>query len=111
MPLLEDANEEQSYSIKIEVRVQETGALADDADVTAVSWSLQDPDGNIINSRDSVAASAVASQTVTLTGDDLAVIDQTKLKEMRIFTAIATVAGNPWGMEDKFYIKNMLKVT
>jgi len=111
MPLLEDAKEEQSYPIKVEIRVQETGALADDADVSAVTWTLQDRDGNVINLRSDVAASAVASQTITLTGNDLAITDQTKVKELRIFTALATVAGNPWGNEDKFYVKNMLKVT
>ena len=111
MPLLEDAKEEQSYPIKIEIRIQETGELADDSDVSAVSWTLQDAEGNIINSREDVAGSAVASQTITLTGDDLAMVDQTKRKELRVFTAIATVDSNPWANEDKFYIQNMLKVT
>ena len=111
MPLLEDAQEEQSYGVKVEIRIQETGELADDSDVSAVSWSLQDADGNIINERSAEAGAAVASQTITLTGDDLALTAQTSRKELRIFTALATVDSKPWGMQEKFYIENMLKVT
>jgi hypothetical protein len=110
MSLLEQAEQEQSYPIKVEIRIRETGELAADVDVTAVTWSLQYPDNTYVNSRSGVAASAVASQTIVLSGDDLPILDETKEKEILYFTAQATVDGNPWAMQDSFYVKNLRRI-
>ena len=111
MPLLRDAEQEQSYPILVEWRVQETGELAEDSDVSEVKWTLVDRDNNVINSRQNVAASAVASQTITLTGDDLPIADEANQKEMLIFTAIATIDGKPWAKQDEFWVENLRVVT
>jgi len=105
MALLRDAYEEKSYGIKIEILDEETGLLVDDALVTQVRYSLQDRDNNFIVPLTS--ANDVAEQTIILTGSELDIIDPTSKKEIRYFTVEATVDGNPWGIEDNFYIINM----
>lgn len=50
---------------------------------TALSWSLTDKDGTVINSRSGTALTPSTSMTVTLAGDDLQIVDRTNSREKR----------------------------
>jgi len=77
------AIEKSSVGVKIVV-VDENG---DDLIPTAATWTLTDLEGTVINLKEDVAISPLASEmTVLLSGDDLALTDQTNKFEMRLFT-------------------------
>jgi len=109
MPLLQDAKQNQSYGIKIEIVDEETGLVVDDSLVTLVTYTLQNKDGDFVLTN--TPANPVASQTVVLTGTDLDIEDDTQKKEIRYFTAEATVDGKPWANQDSFYIENLIAFT
>jgi hypothetical protein len=64
---------------------------------TAVTWSLYDPDGGIVNERENVSVTAPATATtIVLTGDDLA-LTAGLLYEDRVFVVAATYFSTPHG--------------
>ena len=59
-------------------------------DVDTMKWTLTDTAGNIINSReDVVVADPTSEETIVLSGDDLAILDDTD-DGKRLFTIEAT---------------------
>lgn len=79
------------------------------------TWTLSDPNGNIINSRENIAISGLStSNNIVLSGDDLAITINTGFE--RIFTLKITydsTYGNdlPLNQEATFNIENLLNVT
>lgn len=58
----------------------------DDSAITPDSnilWTLRDLEGNVINSRNQVSVAPASSVEIFLSGDDLAMTDQTKAIEKR----------------------------
>jgi len=107
--LLELANEGGTYEIEVDIQ-NESHVTADDGDVSSVTVSVQNNDGDFIVQNRSV--SEVGTQTVILSGGtDLQIEDQAKDKELRYFTVEATVESKPIKLEKKFYVKNLHKVT
>lgn len=51
---------------------------------SAVTWTLTDRSGNVINSRQNVSATAGASVVFLLTGDDLAIGSNGKMRVLQI---------------------------
>jgi len=105
MALLRDAKQDQSYGIEVKIVDEETGLVVDDSLVTLVVYSLLDKDGAFLITN--TPAANLASQTIILTGSELEILDETQEKEVRYFTVSATVDGNPWGVQDTFYIQNL----
>lgn len=70
-------------------------SLTDDAGqaatLTALTWTLTDPAGAVINNRTAVVINPPdASGTIALAGDDLAMSDQTKIYVWRVLTLNGT---------------------
>jgi len=90
----------------------------DGNDVTpdSIAWSLTDDDGDVINSRDEVAAVPDTSITITLAGDDLALQDGETgrtVKRHLVIEAVYdsdTVTNSPLKEDGVFYIDNLTKV-
>ncbi len=79
------ANELSSFPRKITFQTVDGIAVIP----SAITWTLSDEDGTIINSRNQEPVGTPASTiTIMLSGDDLAIITPTKLK--RILTIEAT---------------------
>lgn len=103
------ADEESSYTIRL-IFYDEDGVLFVPATLV---WSLSAVDGQIINSRYKVVPSAIASTTyVTLSGDDLQLVDKKSSYEDRIFTISGTynsTYGNnlPFNKEYHFKVRNL----
>ena len=79
------ANELSSFPRKIIFQTVDGEAVIP----SAITWTLSDEDGTIINSRKQVAVGTPASTiTIMISGDDLEILDAVKLK--RILTIEAT---------------------
>ncbi len=60
-------------------------------DITSLSWTLTNLDGDVINGREDEAVDEPAAEnTIVLSGDDLALEDQDNDYEIRIMTIYAT---------------------
>lgn len=69
MGSLNNATEESTYVVTVAFR-DESGASVIP---TAVTWTLTNEIGTVINSRDDVVATPASSINIVLTGDDLSV--------------------------------------
>ena len=104
--LTRNARQGGAYPVKIEL-VDENGDAADDANVSAVTVSLQNRDGDFINSVDRTAISAVATQTHTFSAADMLIEDETKKMELRIMTIEYKISSVDYIMQVKFFVENM----
>ena len=83
LKLIGKATEKSSIGVKWTF----TKADGSDAIVTALTWTLTDIDGNVINSRQGVVVSTPQpSETVILSGNDLVLQDQSNDYELRVMT-------------------------
>lgn len=76
-------------------------------------WSLKDEDGNIVNLRDAVNIDTPqTTETIVLTGDDLALPDETKPNRYVLIEAVydSVLYGNDLNLreEGKFKINNLV---
>jgi len=78
------AIEESTYIITAAFTDEDEAAVTPNA---GLNWTLTDRDGNIINSRDSVSLTPGTSVNVVLSGDDLALPGDDRV---RIFTVEGT---------------------
>jgi len=101
--LLYPANENGTYVIPVTFR--DRNSIVSDARVEQVIISLQNREGDYVVNR---AVAAVGVQSVSLSGNDLRIEDQTKDQELRIFTVDAVVDDRPVHMEWEMYIKRLL---
>jgi len=102
--LLYPANENGTYDIPVTFRDRDN-SIVSDARVESVIVSLQNREGDYIVNR---TVAAVGAQSVSLSGNDLQIEDQTKDQELRIFTVEAVVDDRPVHMEWEMYIKNII---
>lgn len=86
--------------------------------IETMSWTLTDMDGTIINSREDVSVtSPTAEQTIVLSGDDLALSDQTNSYEWRVLTIEATYDPEDGGdnlpirESARFIVSNLVAIT
>lgn len=95
------ANEESAYTVTVTLNFTPT----------TMTWTLTDEDGTVINSRSAVSVSSPSTtNTITLTGDDLALSDVKKTR--RIFTVTGTYnsGANKFSDECQFDIDNLLNI-
>ena len=88
MQQLADATDQSSYVVKCDL----TDENGDAVTPTSATWSLTDGNGEIINGRDSVVVSSLASTIyIALSGADINVIeDGLELDNMRCVTVAGT---------------------
>ena len=85
MPIILTGRAEEKSSVGMRITVVDEEG--DDLIPSAATWTLTDLDGTVINSREDVAITPLAAEmTVLLSGDDLALTDQSNALEMRLFT-------------------------
>ena len=73
------------------VRFEFTNTIGEDLTMITLNWTLTDLDGTVINSREDVTVTApTASETIALSGNDLAIQDQDNKTERRLLTIKAT---------------------
>jgi len=101
--LLYPANENGTYVIPVTFRDRDN-SIVSDARVASVNVSLQNREGDYIVDR---PVAAVGVQSVSLSGNDLRIEDQTKDQELRIFTVDAVVDSRPVHMEWEMFVKNL----
>ena len=94
--IAEKAIEGSSFEITIDW-VDENG---DSVTPSAMAWTLMDPEGNIINSRDAVSIGAPAStEVILLEGDDLAASGNGVVRRLvywnGTYTSVVHGAGKP----------------
>lgn len=96
-----------------EQSTQEWEIIVKDAGVevtpTAATYTLTDRDGVVINAVEDEVITPSTLMTVTLAGNDLQIIDDTKKREYRILT-IQTDRGNvakPEKIETHFWVVNL----
>lgn len=102
-----NASEKGEYNILLEFK--------DDNDVartpTSASWTLSKYDGTIVNSREDVTINSPASEeTVKLSGNDLAILDDLEL-EYRIFTVQWAYGGITTYTRTAFNVENFVTVS
>ena len=110
MSILIEVNEESTLTLNVTVI---PGGSSSSVTPTAFTWTLTDRDGAVINSRTDVVVTPSDPTAVILTGDDLAIIDQTKSRELRIVT-VKTDEGSsakPQIQEKKIWVKNLTAIT
>ena len=105
--LEQDANEKGEYVITL--------AFKDENDVaqipTSATWTLTKYDATVVNSREDVAiGSPTANETVTLSGNDLAILDDLN-REKRIFTVTWAFGGITRRDEVAFHVRNLVAVS
>jgi hypothetical protein len=89
MPLKLPGRANEKSSVGVEWTFLKADGTA--PEITAMTWTLSDLSGNVINSRSAVAVTDPGSpETIVLSGDDLAIVDATQEYEMRILTIEAT---------------------
>jgi len=81
---------------------------------SAVSWTLTDTMGNVVNSRTAVSVTPAASVTIVLSGDDLA-LTSALYGRQRVLLIEATYSGTlgaglAWKDEVNFIIDDLVKV-
>jgi len=78
--LTDYAVEKSTFAVQAAFTDEDDDAVVPDS----ITWSLCDPDGTIINSRQDVSVSSPASTTtIVLSGDDLQLLDQDNDYETR----------------------------
>lgn len=90
MPVSTTTSPNEEGSIVIGVSFEdEDGDLIDSGSITAITWTLTDGTGTVINSREDVAPDTIANPlTIPLYGDDLAL--SATSSHRRILTVSAT---------------------
>jgi len=78
---------------------------------TSVTWTLTDLAGTVINSRTNVSATPGNPTRITLSGDDLALTDQTKAYEIRALLVKTLVGGVYNTKQKRFKVQNFIAVT
>jgi len=101
--LLYPANENGTYAIPVTFRDRDN-SIVSDARVERVTVSLQNREGDYMVDR---TVAAVGVQSVSLSGLDLQIEDQTKDQELRLFTVDAVVDDRPVHMEWEMFIKRL----
>lgn len=113
MPYLTTEAEEGSTYIVTATFEDEYG---DSVIPTAITWTLTDPAGNVINSREDVAVSSpAASINIVLSGDDLDISNGNKTDQMILTVDAVYNSDNGTGLPLKdsvlFTIRNLKKVS
>jgi len=106
------ANEESTFIITVSFLDEDNSSVTP----TAITWTLTDKDGNIINSREDVSISTGTSVDVVLTGDDLSLQSTESKKAKRVLTISATYnsdAGTGLSLKDEvtFYVTDLVAVS
>lgn len=116
--LPELAQERSTYPITITFRVPGSVTVdnpsGDNVTPGAVTWSLRDSAGNVVNSRTAVSLTPASSIRFFLTGADLQIFDSTQARERRVVTIEATYtdSGSKAVKEEiEFEVENLLGVT
>tara|TARA_Y100000593_G_C4294458_1_gene329893 strand:- start:1007 stop:1354 length:348 start_codon:yes stop_codon:yes gene_type:complete len=113
MYLSEFANEGSTFVVNV-VLDDENGSVITPASMT---WGLFDNEGNVINSRSSVAVSTPGLSTdIVLSGDDLSLNGSTSLRVERVLRVNATYnpadsslgTGLPIKQEFHFFVHNLI---
>lgn len=108
--LEELANERSTYAVRVSFFDENGAALTP----TAVTWTLSDAVGNIVNSREDVAISPASAITIVLSGADLAITDayyETTRKLLIEATYTSSLgAGLPFKDEITFSIADFTEV-
>ena len=103
------AVEESTYVITVSFKDEDDNLITPDS----ATWTLSDTSGNIINNREDIVISALASSVdITLSGDDLAIqTGESGNYHNRIFTVEAIYGGLPLKDQLKFPVFNLTVVT
>ena len=108
--LTEPAQEEGTYAITFTF----TDEDGDPVTPNSATWTLSDFEGNIINSRENVTITALASsKTIVLSGADLAISDETGVKRTLTVEGLynSTLGNNlPFKKEVNFRIEQLTNV-
>ena len=105
--LEQDANEKGEYLITLAFK-DENGVAQTP---TSATWTLTKYDGTVVNSREDVAiGSPTSSETVTLSANDLAILDSLD-REKRIFTVNWVFGGVTRRDQVAFHVRNLVAVT
>lgn len=105
------ANEQSVYWVTVAFYDEDDNAMAPDE----ATWTLTDLEGNVINSREDVEISEPStSETIELSGDDLAVegndIVQRLLTIEGTYTSVNYGASKPFKFQIKFPIEPVIIV-
>jgi len=107
--ILKMAEEKGTLALQVSVTDEDGDAVTP----TALTWTLSDRDGTVINSReDVVVVMASSTTTIYLAGDDLQIVDDSNDQEFRWFT-VKTDMGDvakPQRVEKGFWVKNLVNV-
>lgn len=95
-----------------------TAAFTDEQSVamipTTITWSLMDLDGNIVNSRNKVSATAATSYDIVLSGNDLSIpVGDSGNRRLLVEATYTSSAGTglPLKKEYAFQIEKLVGVT
>lgn len=102
-----EVNEKSSMCISITFYDEDGNEVTPDT----ATWTLTDRDGNVINSRLDVAITPATTVEISVTGDDLQIVDQTKKREKRIFLIEWEKDSKPTKQTLEFWVKNLVAVT
>lgn len=99
------AEEEGSYTIKLTFKDEDGVAFAP----SALIWTLMTEDGQILNSRYRISVAEPAAITyITMSGDDLQLVDKRFMYETRVFTLEGTynsTYGNSLPIKRQYFFK------
>jgi len=102
-------NEDSTLPVDVAV----TDSAGDAVTPTACTYTLTDRDGTVINSVEDEAVTPAEVMRITLAGDDLQIVDQTKERELRKLL-VKTDEGDsakPQNIETLFWVKNLTAIT
>lgn len=106
-----NAREESTYAITVAY----TDENGDAVTPTAVTWTLMDGAGTVINGRSAVSiATPSTSNTIVLKGDDLAVSDAGQLERVLLIEATydsSLGSGLPLKKEYRFHVDDLVGVS
>lgn len=108
-----EAVEKSTYILQAAFTDEDGDAVIPDTNPT---WTLTNENGTVINSRNGVSIAAASTINIVLSGNDLALEDQSRKFEIRILTVEATYDSSlgsnlPLKESTKFNVLNLKKVT
>ena len=110
--LTEYAVEKSTFAVQCDFTDEDGDAVTPDS----VSWSLVDPDGNVINSLSDQSETPASSVTIVLSGDDLQLLNQYYDYETRYLEVSAVYdsdIGNNLPLKDRaeFRVINLASIS
>lgn len=88
-----------------------TNAAGAETEPTSATWTLTRGDGAVINDRLDETITPATSTTVTLSGDDLTLLDSNQSSETLVLTVEAVSATLPFKDEYLFVVDRMVGVS